>query len=169
MSVHLLKLTIGSLENNNSLTQECREWLLSGLTRYYLKGNGLEEFLGLRVRVPPGGSHLQPLRVDRLGSRNKLIQDLADGIPGNSALEQSKILEVMFRRYPMMADEYGPVTEKLIRQLMADHQGSVPKSVKQIQRILQRESIPCLSSQGHRFRVCVPDPFKGKFPPTQIK
>ena len=142
MSVYLLKSTLEALENGDDLSQECRDWLLSGFGQFYLKGRQLEQLLGLKVPVPPGGAHLQPLAIDKLGRRNKLIQDLARQLPGDNTLVRSKNLAVMIRHYPLMADEYGEAAEFLIRKLMADHRDNIPKSVKQIQRLLEGETIP---------------------------
>jgi len=167
MSVYLLKTTLEALESGGDLSQECRDWLLSGFGQYYLKGNHLEQLLGLKLPGQPGSANLQPLAVDKLGRRNKLIQDLARQLPGDNPLARSKEVIVMIRHYPLMADEYGETAEYLIRKLMADHRGSIPKSLKQINRIVSGEAIPDLISSGHQMRVCVPDPFRGKFPPTQ--
>ena len=161
MSVHLLKLTIGSLENNNSLTQECLEWLLRGLAQYYLKGKDLEELLGLRIHVPPGGHYLQPLEIEKQGSRNAIIHDLAALLPGINNLERSEVLATMILRYPVGTSDHGKAAKLLINQLM---NGAMkpPGSAKQIQRILEGDSIPDRVASRHRLQVCVRDPFQPK-------
>ena len=104
-------------------------------------GSDLETFLGLRIQVPPGGHYLQPLQIDKFGRRNKLIQDLAGHLPGNNDGARARQLTVMIRRHPVGADEFGPIAEQLIDQLL--HCGvKIPQSSRQIQRILEGESIP---------------------------
>ena len=167
MSVYLLKSTLSSLEKGDDLDEECKQWLLAGLGQFYLRGNRLEQLLGLRIPVPPGGAHLQPLAIDKLGRRNKLLQSLAELLPGDSDLERSKNLVVMIRHFPMMADEHGKSAEFLIRKLMADHRENIPRSAKQVQRILEGATIPDLTPSGHRIALYVRDPFSGTFPPTR--
>lgn len=161
MTVHLLKSTLTALESEEDLSQECRDWLLSGLAQYYLRGKDLEELLGLRIHVPPGGHYLQPLEIEKQGSRNEIIHDLAALLPGINNLERSEVLATMILRYPVGTSDHGKAAKLLINQLM---NGAMkpPGSAKQIQRILERDSIPDRVSSRHRLQICVRDPFQPK-------
>jgi hypothetical protein len=161
MSLDLLKLALSSLENGDELPRECRDWLRDGLAKYYLSEKNLEKILGLKIEVPPGGHYLQPLQLDKRGRRNRLIQELAKALPGANEWQRAELMATLILRYPGRSTSLGDAVERLLDQLM-HCDVKLPRSPKQLQRIVAGETVADRQFSGHNFGVCVRDPFSNK-------
>lgn len=140
----LLASLLAALDAEQPLPPAVRAWLHAGV-RDYLRGEGLERALGLAVG--PGQAHRHVRNLMCRARRDRLICETAAMLPGSvhgRAVRVARAIQTFGRGG---ADLPGPAL-RAVAQLIFEHGVLVPRSAKQVERILRGETLAARLSMG---------------------
>lgn len=112
---------------------------ISRALRQYLAGQlDITKNLGLRPRR--GGTHETPLRLESAADRNACIQAIFDAMPGTSQRARAEQTAAILRTPPDRRINEADVFKHL-SQLYEKHAETLPKSTRQVIRIVNGETV----------------------------
>ncbi|MGH8502004.1 MAG: hypothetical protein ACREVE_05930 [Gammaproteobacteria bacterium] len=147
-----LAALLEAFDADTEIPREVRGWLHAGL-RDYLKGTDLERALGLAVG--PGQSHAHVRNLMFRARRDRLIRETAAMLPGSIHGRAVRVARAI-QTFGKGGEELpGPVLETVAR-LIFENGVHVPRSSKQVERILKGETLASRLSMGRQTRGMCP-------------
>jgi hypothetical protein len=133
-----VRVTVECLDHGDAVPTAAAA-IVAGALRQYLAGQtDITRSLGLRPRR--GGSHETPLHLEQATQRNQSIQAIFDAMPGDTQQARAEQTAKLLRSPPDPRINEADVFAHLV-SLFENHTGTLPKSGKQIIRIVNGETV----------------------------